>query len=244
VKPKLQHRAVPVEVFERENEPAGTYQYIRSGIVGDHGDIAEVLRYAIWDLHSFVSKATRDFVLLHAAAVARGGRVVLLPAAPDAGKSTTAAALLGAGFEYLSDELGAIDPISAQVFPFEKRISLDQEALRFFPGIEERLDDRHGLSGALIDRYVRPEDLGSSVARPGPVSSVVFLGADRDGPPRLEPIAAAAAVAELARNAFNLHIYGADGVVLMSKVVREARAYALEGGTPNDRAALLADTLE
>jgi hypothetical protein len=243
IKPQLQHRAVPVEFFEREDDGPDTYQYVRSGMVGDYGDIAEVLGYAIWDLHSFVPKITRDYVLLHAAAAARDGRVVLLPAQREAGKSTTVSALLMAGFSYLSDELGAIDPITAQAFPFEKRITLDQASLAFFPGLEERLQDRSGLSSMLSDRYVRPEDLGAAVGGAGPVAWIVFIGADRGGPPRLEKMSAASAVADLARNAFNLHVYGGDGALLLSKLARSADVYVLEGGSPHERAALLADEL-
>lgn len=243
LKPVLQHRAVPVELHEREEGEPGTYQYVRSGITGDYGDIGDVLAYAIWDMHSFVAKVTRDYVLLHAGAVSRDGRIMLLPAQRDAGKSTTVSALLTEGFAYLSDELGAIDPITAQAFPFAKRITLDQESLAYFPGVEERLQDRTGLSATLGQRYVRPEDLGAEIGTAGPVGWIVFIGAGRDGPPRLERISAASAVAELARNAFNLHVYGGDGALLLSNLARKADAYILEGGSPNERAELLADEL-
>lgn len=44
-------------------------------------------------------------LMLHAAAVGRGGRAVLLPGAAFAGKSTLTAWLLSRGFDYLTDEL-------------------------------------------------------------------------------------------------------------------------------------------
>src|SRR5207302_2782172 len=119
----------------------------------------------------------------------------------------------------------------------------DQSSLEFFPGLEARLEDRREIPLSAANRFVRPEDLDATVAEPGPVSWIVFLGADRAGAPRLEPIASAAAVAELARNAFNVHVYGGAGVLLLSRLAREATSYVLHGGSPGERAEFLAERL-
>ena len=185
----------------------------------------------------------RDFLLIHAGAVTIGDRAVLVPAEMDTGKSTTVTALLHSGARYLSDELGAIDPVTRNVYAYPKRITLDQDTLAFFPGLEERLGDRAGAMETLTQRYVRPEDCGSSIAAPAPLGAVVFPTKDREGPPRLEPIPSSEAAYLLARNARNLYRYADRGVLMLGQMCAEADAYRLSGGTPVERAALLMERL-
>jgi hypothetical protein len=209
---------------------------------------AGALRFAIRDLSGMASLWSRDFLSIHAGAVAMNGAGLVLPAEMEAGKSTTTAALLEQGFDYLSDEAAPLDPITGNVYPFPKRIWLHQDALRFFPGLIDRLGDREGLNGDLVERFrerhIRPEDLGATISGPTPVRWLVFLARDREGPPRLEPLPKAEAIARLAHNCFNLFRYQDRGVVLLSRVVEGAETLTLTGGTPKDRAQLLKEQLE
>ncbi|TMK22397.1 MAG: hypothetical protein E6G68_02140 [Actinobacteria bacterium] len=131
----------------------------------------------------------------------------LVAGAAESGKSSLAAALLQKGFQYLSDEAAAIDPITQKVFPFSKHISLDAEALRFFPGLEDRLDDRSGISAGLRERYVRPADVGSNVAAASHVRLLFFPTPEFGGVPTLDRVPRAEAVQMMASNSFNLYRY-------------------------------------
>lgn len=236
-------RRFVVWVYPEDGAPAGSdsHQYVRNGVVTRTGPPGDLLNYVVWDLHALVSKRTRDFLLLHAAAVARDGRVILLPAPPESGKSSLSIALLGAGFDYLSDELGAVDPVTGDVHPYAKRIWVIERSLEFFPGLVERLGDRKGLGAGLLKRYVRPEDLGASVGAAGPVGLVVFPTTDHHGPPRLTRLSRAEAVHRLAANSFNLPIYGERGLVRLGEIARRVPAYRLDGGTPPERAASITE---
>jgi hypothetical protein len=161
----------------------------------------------------------------------------------DVGKSTLTTALVEAGFHYLSDEAAPVDPVTTRVYPFPKRISLDASALGFFRGLEDRLQDRQGLSSQLPQRYVAPEDLGGEVGGPAPAGWVVFLSAQRDGPARLVPVTRAEALQQLVRYTFNLEDYGERGMVLLSRLLADAQAYRLQGGDPRARASLLGEAL-
>jgi hypothetical protein len=199
-----------------------------------------MLTFALWDLHAYVAKEVRDFLLLHAGSVTATDGAVLLPAEPEVGKSSTVAALLQRGFDYLSDELGVIDPVSGHAYSFEKRITLQPGSIRFFPGLEDGLE-RPPLTAALQDRYFTPEDLGSQVGRPAPIRGLVFLSEDREGPPRLTAISRAEAVERMARNAFNLDVYGERGVILLGRVAAQAETLRIDGGTAPERAEILAE---
>jgi hypothetical protein len=226
----------------RTEDGDGTYRYQGSEI-RDWEALSPALLHALWDIHAIVPKATRDFLDLHSGSLTRGGQGLLLPASQDVGKSTLTVALMAAGFDYLSDEVGAIDPVSGRVYPFPKRVQLDPETLEFFPGLAERLDDRQGLTGRLLARFIRPDDVGARFGQPAPPRWIVFLEPDRSGAPRLEPVTTSAAVERMAENSSNLYRYGERGVILLSRVARDAEAFSLSGGNPKERADLLAGRL-
>jgi hypothetical protein len=200
-----------------------------------------ILAHAVWDIPASVPEKTRDFVLLHAGAVSRHGSSMLIPAEAGVGKSSLVAGLLELGFHYLSDEAGVIDPVTRHAYPFPKRLSLDVETVRLFPGLEDRLQDRSTpLSDRLEDRFVRPEDLGAEVGTPAAIRWLIFPTPERDGPPRLTPIPSSEAATRMARYSFNLYRYEARGVVLLSRVAVQAEAFELAGGSVQERAELLA----
>lgn len=204
------------------------------------GLLPSLLYQVLGEINRLVGEWCRDFLLLHAGAVVKDGAALVLPAAPHGGKSTTVLALLEAGFSYLSDEFGAIDPVTQRLFPVPRRITVNQESLRFFDGLAGRLEDEVGLlTSFFTERRVRPEDIGAQVAEPAPLGMLVFPESDHNGSPRLDPIGKAEAVERLARSTFNLHRHGERGVILLSRVAREGRAYRLLGGTPRARAELL-----
>lgn len=240
-----EQHAFSVDVYVQD-EDAERDPPLYSFFVGDdphfrHHSLAQVLGHAIWELHDAVPKRSGDFLSLHAGAVARDGGAILLPAGMDSGKSSLVVALLERGFSYLSDEVAALDPVTGRVYPFPKRIRLDPEALRFFGGLAGRLGDREGLSASLSQRFVRPEDVGVLVADPAPARWLVFPMADWSGPARLSPLSRAEAVARMAAASFNLYRYEERGVVMLTRVAGSARAFLLTGGTPRERAELLAE---
>lgn len=245
--PAYESGSIPLQI-QTEPAPEGSndttdFVYVRNVKEQFRGSLAGTLDWLFWDVHDLVSVWVRDFLLIHSGAVSVGGRALLIPAEMDVGKSTLVTALLHAGAQYLSDELGAIDPVTRKVYPYPKRITLDQESLRFFPGLEERLQDRAGVMEVLRQRYVRPEDCGSTVAAPAPLGAVVFPTPERDGPPRLEPVPASEAAYLLAANARNLYRYERRGVLMLAEACAEAGTYRLSGGTPRERAELLVEEL-
>jgi hypothetical protein len=247
LRPQLDPWPVQVMIFAREEDAKGPrprYSYYR----GDElrlksSSVARLVEFAAWDIHACVPEKTRDYLLLHSGAVSRRhGDAALIAGPADVGKSSMVAALLGRGFDYLSDELGAIDPVTERAFPFAKLISLAPDAIDAMPEIERRRGGP-GNPPDGRDAGLAPADLGASVAPASDVRWLVFPSFDRGGPPRLMELPRAEAVRRMAELSFNLYRYEERGVVLLSRIADRARAFALEGGTITERADLLAEQL-
>lgn len=243
--PAAHSYSFPVDMFVPEDEcesDSPTYTFRLSGRDRFHSrSLVDVLTHAVWDVHASVPQKVRDFLFVHAGCVARDGGALLLPAWTESGKSTLTLALAESGFDYLSDDLAPIDPVTGRVYPFPKRIKLLPDAVRHFPGLEERLGDRSGLTGHLRERFVRPEDVSSRVGGPSQVRWIVFPTPNWDGPARLEELGRSRALEPLTAACFNGERYGKRAVVLLARVLEGARVYRLLGGSPRDRAHLLGE---
>lgn len=71
----------------------------------------------------------RRHLLLHASAVERGGRVLLMSGESGSGKSTLAALLAENGWRLLSDEFALVDLVDGRIMPFPRLVSLKNAAI-------------------------------------------------------------------------------------------------------------------
>ncbi|RDE07000.1 HprK-related kinase A [Sphingomonas aracearum] len=71
----------------------------------------------------------RRYLLLHASAVEREGRALLMTGISGAGKSTLGALLSARGWRLMGDEFALVDPASGRVHAFPRLVSLKNEAI-------------------------------------------------------------------------------------------------------------------
>lgn len=71
----------------------------------------------------------RRHLILHASAVERGGRVLIMTGLSGSGKSTLSALLGRRGWRFMGDEFVLIEPSSGAAVPFPRLISLKNEAI-------------------------------------------------------------------------------------------------------------------
>ena len=71
----------------------------------------------------------RRYLLLHASAVERDGRALLMTGVSGAGKSTLATLLAARGWRFMGDEFVLLDPATGLVHAFPRLISLKNEAI-------------------------------------------------------------------------------------------------------------------
>lgn len=88
----------------------------------------------------------RRYLLLHASAVERDGKALLMTGESGAGKSTLAALLMARGWRLMGDEFALLDPTTGLMHGFPRLISLKNEAI----GVMER-EAKGGRWGPLLE---------------------------------------------------------------------------------------------
>lgn len=83
----------------------------------------DILSQVETQMRSTVAEFARDRIFLHAGAVSRNGKAIIIPGRSFSGKTTLVAELVKRGCEYLSDEYAVIDKYG-MVHPFPKKLSI------------------------------------------------------------------------------------------------------------------------
>jgi hypothetical protein len=194
--------------------------------IASSDDSARVFNYLAHHVNVETVRRTGDFFLVHAGAVVTPrGDGLLLPGAARSGKTSLTAALVQEGFGYLSDEAGAIDPVTRRLYPYAKPLHLKIGVFGYF---EAALAKSLDQSPHAWERQVRADDLGGeSVAGPCEPAFVIVPRYRGGTATTMAPLSTAESVAELGRNAWNLGLYGARGLELLADLCRKARAWRL-----------------
>ncbi|WHU02956.1 HprK-related kinase A [Sphingomonas sp. NIBR02145] len=91
--------------------------------------LAQGLLAAEMGMNLQMALAQRRYLLLHASAVERDGKAVLMTGISGAGKSTLAALLMARGWRLMGDEFVLIDPRTGAAHAFPRLISLKNQAI-------------------------------------------------------------------------------------------------------------------
>lgn len=197
---------------------------------------AHVLAMLLWDVNRQAVAATAtDHVVLHAGAVEVDGRVIVLPAPMEAGKTTLVTALVRAGAGYLSDELATIPEPGTHVLPYPKALSLDPGSWDLFPDLAPTAERRAASPHQWL---VVPEALRPGATRHDPVPlGRVVLPRHRPGHvtrlTRLDPIGALKVLAECT---FSFHEEPARLLPRLARLVETVPVDALTVGDGIDDA--------
>jgi hypothetical protein len=187
---------------------------------------SSVARYLIWHVNRLAVASVPDRVVVHAGCVQRDGATVLLPASMDSGKSTLTASLVSRGWDYLSDEAVALDPISGDLLPYPRSITLDRGSWTVLPSLEPA--DPELASGELLGSWhVSPLTIrADSIGRPAPVDVVVFPRYDPDASTSLDPMRPVDALSSLLAHTFDFGGLGQLGLDRL-RALADSPAYRL-----------------
>jgi HprK-related kinase A len=218
-----------VDHSRAEEAPASFGLLLDSKAIIRNATFSDVLGYFLWHVMR-EAVAFAPGVIVHAGVVARGGRAVVLPGRSGSGKSTLVAGLLRAGFSFLSDELAAFDPVSGNVLPVPRALSLKRGSWSLLPELERESIASGGKLGDVL--MIPPSAIGSQ--RTGRSSVVRFVVAPtyvEGSALQLVPVTRAEGLLDLAQNAFNLDRLGSEGFAQLGRVAAGASCYRLIAGS-------------
>jgi len=168
-------------------------------------------------------------VALHAGAVARNGKVLLLPGATGSGKSSLVAWLIDRGFEYLTDELALLVDGKTGIVALPRALVVKPGAYQAVHALEAFQRTRSIAAG---QHFVMrpPASRPGAAERPAPCGLIVFPRFEPGADLRLEGLSAGAAAVRLVSCNLNARNLPGLGIKALSELARSAPAVSLQYG--------------
>jgi HprK-related kinase A len=186
----------------------------------------------------------RRHLLLHASAVERGGRALVMTGASGSGKSTLAAVLGEKGWRFLGDEFALLDLQDGTLSPFPRAVSLKNHSIYVMEELAEA--DRFGPmlrgtpKGAI--RHLRPPaDAIARMTEPARPVLILFPRFDRDLAREVRPVGQAEAFVRLTQASTNYVSLGEAGFTALTRLVTRVPACALDYRSTDEALAAVED---
>jgi hypothetical protein len=227
--------------YEVHRMPDGQLRVLfGSGSVGTGGLLSDVMACLMWHVNQEATwTASRDQVVLHASCAALDGTGVILAGPMESGKTTTVAALLGAGYGYLTDEAVAIEPETLLLRAYPKPLSIDPGSQSLLAHLAPVHEER-GLGQWLV--------AGSAVGPSGCIDAVpagvaIMLRYTPGASTALEPLSRAQLLVELAGCTFHFSDEPRRNLDVTAAMLQGCDTYRLVTGNLDEAVELVTDAV-
>ena len=202
-----------------------------SEAIGTVADATIAVELLLWAIDEAAVQASDRLLLVHAGAAEKRGRIVVVPGASGAGKSTVVSALVDRGWRYVTDEVVALDLESKLVAPYPRAAKVELPAAVLLGLVEAG-------AGNPPDAFRVPFPPASSAA----VAMVVVPSVEPAARVTLEPMRPAEAVSTMAASAWNLSRHRQRGLDVLASLARRP-CYRVRLGDPRAVAAAIDGTV-
>lgn len=164
-------------------------------------DEQALIQHLEWQIYTVGVRGATNALALHAGAVARDGRALLLPALSGRGKTTLTLAMIARGWQVLTDDVCPLDHESERLvaLPCDRCCHVSESSLAQLQSLGVALDGP--IAG--LPEYFRPQHLGS----PAPIHWVIAPSFDPDAPLAVTPMTQAECAALLIESSFRQDQY-------------------------------------
>jgi HprK-related kinase A len=191
--------------------------------------LAQGLLAAEMAMNLQIALGWRRHLLLHASAVEKDGKALIMTGASGSGKSTLAAMLGCKGWRFMGDEFVLIDLVTADAAPFPRMISLKNEAIGAMQSTA--LDGRFGpLMGGTpkgdVRHLVPPANAIARMAEPAKPALLLFPSFGFE--PAIREIGASEVFMRLTQASTNYVALGEGGFTTLTRFIKTVPARAID----------------
>lgn len=171
----------------------------------------------------------RRHLLLHASAVEKDGKALIMTGASGSGKSTLSAILGHKGWRFMGDEFVLLDLVTGDAVPFPRLISLKNAAIGAMPGAAPNARFGPLMTGTPkgdIRHLVPPADAVSRMAEPAKPALLLFPSFGYEGAVR--QIGASEVFMRLTQASTNYVALGEAGFTTLTRFIKSVPARAID----------------
>lgn len=191
--------------------------------------LAQALLAAEMGMNLQLALGARRFLLLHASAVERDGRALLMSGESGAGKSTLATLLAARGWRFMGDEFALIEPETGLAWPLPRLISLKNDGV----SAAARVWPRARFGPLLHDtpkgtiRHLVP-DAGAIAAMDEPARPALLLFPQFGAAAAVRAVPPGEAFVRLTQASTNYVALGEAGFAALTTLIRGVSAFAVD----------------
>jgi len=183
-----------------------------------------------WGLNWCIATTAHQYLIIHAAVVAKHDRCALIPGRPGAGKSTLCAALVASGWRLLSDEMALISLEDRLIWPIPRPVSLKNASISIIRSrspevfLGPSFTDTH--KGTVAHMRAPAESVAASRVS-ATAAWVVFPGYAAGAVLEATPVSPCRSILRLADDSFNLPALGGKGFNALAEVASACESFEL-----------------
>ncbi len=176
----------------------------------------------------------QEFFQLHAGAVIKKGKIILLPANHGQGKTTLTLSLTQNNFRCLSDDIVLIEPETTRIIPFPRSFLIKDKSIKNMAEVH-LIDKKSGYYCKSEDIfYYNPYSTSKLPIRNSRPHTIIELKHSRRFKNELRPVSKSQMCIKLLRQSFNIHNYKRSGVTILTKLARNSKCYSLKTNNITD----------
>jgi hypothetical protein len=181
----------------------------------------------------------QEFFQLHAGAVIKKGKILLLPANHGQGKTTLTLSLTRNNYRCLSDDIVLIEPETTRIIPFPRSFLIKDKSIKKMA--ESHLIDKKSGYYCKSDDifYYNPYCTNKLHIRNTKPHTIIELKHSRRFKNELRPVSKSQMCIKLLKQSFNIHNYKRSGVTILTNLVRNSKCYSLKTNNITDAVRLV-----